>query len=262
MARPEGRRVIARLLPALRFAVFAASATLAVVSADHATAPAPRIFLAGDSTLANKPLDLPERGWGMALGAFFVDAVQVDNRAMNGRSTKSFIDEGRWEKLAGDLRAGDAVIIQFAHNDEKKEDPKRYTDPATSFRANLRRFIAETRAKGATPILATPVCRRKFNAAGQLTPTHGDYPDAVRAVAREEKVALLDLERTTARWLQAAGDEPSRQFFMWIAPGAHPKIPDGRKDDTHFVAAGARAVAEQAVAELRTQRLPLAQWLK
>lgn len=254
--------MIARLFAALRIALCAAGTTLAVASAGGAPSPAPRIFLAGDSTMANKPLDLPERGWGMALGAFFVDAVTVDNHAMNGRSTKSFIDEGRWEKLIGAVRAGDVVIIQFAHNDEKKEDPKRYTDPATGFRDNLRRFIAETRAKGATPILATPVSRRKFEATGKLTPTHGAYPDAVRAVAREEKVALLDLERSTARWLQAAGDEPSRQFFMWIAPGVHPKLPDGRKDDTHFVAAGARAVAEQAVAEIRAQRLPLAQWLK
>ncbi len=235
--------------------------TLAVMAA-AAPAPAPRVFLAGDSTMADKPLDLPERGWGMALGEFFVDAVEVRNHAVNGRSTKSFIDEGRWAKLVGELRAGDYVIVQFAHNDEKKEDPKRYADPATSFRDNLRRLIAESRAKGATPILATPVCRRKFDAGGKLVPTHGAYPKAVRAVAAEEQVPLLDLERTTAAWLQAAGDEPSRRFFMWIAPGTHPKIPDGRKDDTHFVAAGAQAVAGMAAAQIRAQHLPLARWLK
>ena len=108
---------------------------------------APKVFLAGDSTMSDKPLDLPERGWGMALGALMDPAVKVDNRAMNGRSTKSFIGEGRWTKLTGDLSTGDFVIIQFAHNDEKKEDPRRYTDPATSFRDNLRRFIAETDRK-------------------------------------------------------------------------------------------------------------------
>ena len=239
-------------------------AVLAALAGSVAAAPvpAPRIFMAGDSTMANKPLDLTERGWGMALGAFFVEAVTVDNRAMNGRSSKSFIDEGRWAKLVADLRAGDFVVIQFSHNDEKKEDPKRYTDPATTFRDNLRRFIAETKAKGATPILATPVCRRKFDSAGKLVATHGDYPDAARAVAKEEKIALLDLERATARWLQAAGDEPSRKFFMWIEAGKHPKIPDGRKDDTHFVEAGARTVAELAVAEMRAQSLPLARWLR
>lgn len=223
---------------------------------------APRVFLAGDSTMADKPLDLPERGWGMALGALLDPAVKVDNRAMNGRSTKSFLDEGRWAKLAADLAPGDFVIIQFSHNDEKREDPKRYTDPAGSFRENLRRFIAETRAKGATPLLATPVCRRKFDAAGKLVPTHGAYPEAVRAVAREEGAPLLELEDATARWLQAAGDVPSRRFFMWIAPGSHPRIPEGRKDDTHFVAAGAEAVALLAASEIRAHAPSLARWLR
>jgi lysophospholipase L1-like esterase len=241
--------------------LFLLGALAVTAGAAPVPAAAPRIFLAGDSTMANKPLDLPERGWGMALGERFVDGVTVHNHAMNGRSTKSFIDEGRWAKLVAELVAGDFVIIQFAHNDEKKEDPKRYTDPATTFRENLRRFINETRAKGATPLLATPVCRRKFDASGQLTATHGTYPDAARAVASEADVALLDLERATAQWLQAAGDEPSRRFFMWLEPGTHPKIPEGRKDDTHFVAAGAHAVAELAVKQIREQNLPLARWL-
>lgn len=223
---------------------------------------APSVFLIGDSTMANKPLDLPERGWGMALGAFLTAPDQVKNHAMNGRSTKSFIDEGRWDKVLAELQSGDFVIIQFAHNDEKKEDPKRYADPATAFRDNLRRFIRETRAQGASPLLATPVCRRKFDAAGKLTDTHGAYPEAVRIVAREEKVPLLDLERATAKWLQDSGPEASKKFFMWIEPGVYPKIPDGRKDDTHFVEAGAKAVAALAVAQIREQNLPLVQWLK
>jgi lysophospholipase L1-like esterase len=222
----------------------------------------PRVFMIGDSTMANKPLDLPERGWGMALGQFFVDPAMIQNHAVNGRSTKSFIDEGRWQKVLTELKPGDFVIIQFAHNDEKREDPKRYADPSGSFRDNLRRFITESRAKGANPILATPVCRRKFNAAGKLVDTHGAYPDAVRAVAKTERVPLLDLERATAKWLETAGDEPSKKFFMWIEPGTHPKIPDGRKDDTHFVESGAKAVASLAVAQIREQNLPLAKWLK
>ena len=222
----------------------------------------PRIFLAGDSTMADKPLDLPERGWGMALQQFCRETAMVQNHAVNGRSTKSFIDENRWARIAAELRAGDFVLIQFAHNDEKKENPKVYADAATSYRDNLRRFIADARAKGATPILATPVARRKFDAAGKLVPTHGAYPDAMRAVAKEENVALIDLERATSEWLQSVGDEPSKQFFMWLAPGVYPKAPDGRKDDTHFVEAGARKVAELAVAEIKAQKLPLAQWLK
>jgi lysophospholipase L1-like esterase len=222
----------------------------------------PQIFTIGDSTMCNYPLDGALRGWAMALGEHFVDPAMVHNHAMSGRSTKSFIDEGRWDKVMAELRAGDFVIIQFAHNDEKKEDPKRYTDPATSFRDNLRKFIRETRAKNATPILATPVSRRKFDASGKLQPTHGAYPDALRAVAKEENVPLLDLEKATFAWLQATGDEPSKKFFMWLAPGEHPKVPEGRKDDTHFREAGAKAVAQLAVDEIRAKKLPLGKWLK
>lgn len=223
---------------------------------------APRLYLAGDSTMANKPLDLPERGWGQALATFAKDPATVQNHAMNGRSTLSFITEGRWEKIVTALQPGDAVIIQFGHNDEKIEDPKRGTDPRTTFPENLRRFVRDVRAKGAAPILATPVCRRKFDATGKLVPTHGAYPDATRRVATEEKVPLLDLEKATATWLQAEGDEATKKYFMWIAPGQFPQIPEGKKDDTHFVAAGAEQVASLAVAQIRALRLPPADWLK
>ncbi len=237
--------------------------TLALLAAAFASAAdAPRLYLAGDSTMANKPLDLPERGWGQSLATLFKDADTVQNHAMNGRSTLSFITEGRWEKITTALKAGDFVIIQFGHNDEKVEDPKRGTDPKTTFPANLRRFVADVRAKGASPILATPVARRKFDAAGKLQPTHGAYPDAIRRVATEEKVPLLELEKATSAWLQAEGDEPTKKYFMWIEAGKYAKIPDGRKDDTHFVEAGAAKVAALAVAQIREQKLPLAAWLK
>ena len=231
----------------------------AIIRAADAT---PLVYLAGDSTMAIKQLDLPERGWGMALNGLFKDPAMIQNHAVNGRSTKSFIDEGRWPRIVAALQPGDFVLIQFGHNDEKVENPNVGTNPATEFRDNLRRFIRETRAKQATPILATPVARRKFNAAGQLVPTHGAYPDAIRVAATEEKVPLLDLERATSAWLTSVGDEPSKKFFMWIEPGAHPLIPGGRKDDTHFVEAGAVKVAEMAAAQIRELNLPLAKWLK
>jgi lysophospholipase L1-like esterase len=223
---------------------------------------APQLFLAGDSTMADKPPDLPERGWGMVLPEFFRDPGMVHNHAQNGRSTRSFIDEGRWQALIDQVHEGDFVVVQFGHNDEKLEDPARGTDPKTTFRDNLRRFVRDVRERRGTAILATPVCRRKFDASGKLLPTHGEYPDAVRAVAAEEKVPLLDLERATAAWLQAAGDQASKAFFMWIEPGTYPGLPDGRQDDTHFVDAGARRVAEMAVARIRELKLPLADWLK
>jgi DNA sulfur modification protein DndE len=244
----------------LHLVLFAAAccASLASVYARQA----PRLFLAGDSTMADKPLDLPERGWGMVLPRFFKDPTLVRNHAVNGRSTRSFIDEGRWQAIADHLLEGDFVIIQFGHNDEKKEDPARYTDPQTTFRENLRRFVRDVRAKKAWPVLATPVARRKFDASGVLTPTHGEYPDAVRAVAHEEQVPLLDLERATSAWLQEIGDQPSKKFFMWIQPGQYAGLPDGRQDDTHFVEAGALHVAELAIAEMRAQKLAIIGYLQ
>ena len=240
------------------------SVLLALFSASFAFAAdaAPLVYLVGDSTMAIKLLDIPERGWGMALNGLFKDPAMIQNHAVNGRSTKSFIDEGRWSRIVAALQPGDFVLIQFGHNDEKVEDPLRGTDPKTTFSDNLRRFIKDVRAKQASPMLATPTARRRFNTAGKLVPTHGAYPDAIRAVATEEKVPLLDLEKATSAWLSSVGDEPSKKFFMWIEPHTHPLIPDGRKDDTHFVEAGAVHVAELAAAEIREQNLPLAQWLK
>lgn len=223
---------------------------------------APIVHLAGDSTMATKPLDLPERGWGMALHGLVRDPAMVQNHAVNGRSTKSFINEGRWQRLVDHLCPGDFVIIQFGHNDEKVEKPDVGTDAATTFPDNLRRFIRDVREKQATPILATPVARRKFDAEGKLQPTHGLYPDAIRTVAAEEHVALLDLERATETWLQAEGDEASKRFFMWIPPGSHPKIPNGRQDDTHFVEAGAVKIAELACGLIKAQQLELAPWVR
>lgn len=234
----------------------------AVISACAAAQERPRIFMVGDSTMANKTeKEIPEWGWGMALGKFFVDPAMIRNHAKNGRSSKSFVDEGLWQKVLDELRAGDFVIIQFSHNDEKS-DAERHTDPATTFRDFLRKYIRETRARGASPILATPVARRKFNAAGELVETHGAYPDAIRAVAREEKVPLLDLQTATAKMLRDAGPEPSKKFFMWIEGGVYPNRPEAVHDDTHFVELGATRVAEQAARQMRELKLPLAKWLK
>ena len=244
----------------MKYVAFIAMLFLPLMGTATPQAP-PQVFLAGDSTMSDKPLDLPEVGWGMSLRKYFADPSMIHNHAQNGRSTTSFISEGRWQKLVDELKTGDYVIIQFGHNDEKLVDMSR-ANSTTMFRTNLRRFVRDVRAKHAEPILATPVARRNFNAAGKLQPTHGEFPDAVRAVAAEEKVPLLDLERATSAWLQAVGDEPSKKFFMWIEPGKFEKLPEGRKDDTHFVEAGAIHVAELAVAQMRELKLPLVRWLK
>lgn len=226
--------------------------------------PEPKLHLIGDSTMADKPTDPPnpEHGWGQILPAFFRDPAMVVNHAVNGRSTKSFIDEGRWQQVLDVLQPGDYVLIQFGHNDEKSADPLRYTDPHGAYEDNLRRFIRETRAHGATPLLATPVVRRKWDANGKLVDTHGEYPDAMRSVAREENVPLLDLQRLTAEMVEKEGVDGSKKIYLWIRPGEYRRLPDGREDDTHFSAYGATAVAGLAVQEMRRLDLPLAHWLK
>ena len=146
--------------------------------------PGTTIHLAGDSTMAAKRAEKrPETGWGEALQAHFVaGVVSVDNRARNGRSTRTFISEGLWQELLDDTRAGDVVMIQFGHNDESVNKPDRYT-PEADYVRNLARFVADVRARDATPVLLTPVTRREFDADGRLLGTHGHYPELVRALA-------------------------------------------------------------------------------
>lgn len=222
------------------------------------------LHLVGDSTMADKPTwpPQPERGWGQLLPQYFRDPTVVINYAVNGRSTKSFIDEGRWEHVRAALRPGDWVIIQFGHNDEKKENPAVYADAATSYRENLRRFVNETRAAQAHPVLATPIARRRFEDTGKLVDTHGAYPDAMRAVAKELDVPLLDLTPATSELLRAYGPERSKQLFLWIAPGEYEELPKGRQDDTHLSAVGADRVAELAIAEMKRLNLDLVAALK
>jgi DNA sulfur modification protein DndE len=220
-------------------------------------------FLIGDSTMADKPLeDNPERGWGQLLPVFFDGSVAVRNHAMNGRSTKSFIDEGRWEAVLKALRAGDWVFIQFGHNDEKKEDPTRYAAPQDGYRKNLTRFVEEARGRGARPVLLTPVMRRRFDQEGKFFDTHGEYPDVVRALARELNVPLIDLHKSTQTLIERHGPEGSKKLFLWIKPGEYKSLPQGREDDTHFSEYGAREVAALAVAGIREQKLELARSLK
>lgn len=172
------------------------------------------------------------------------------NHAANGRSTLSFRTLGHWETLMSQLNAGDWVVIQFSHNDEKSQDPGRYADPEIAFPANLRAMIAEVRTRGAIAVLATPVARRHWTDEGVLRDTHGAYPDAVRNVAATESVPLLDLERITREMIIEAGPAGSKELFVIFGPGEVAGHPEGREDNTHFSEAGARRVAAAAAAEL------------
>jgi len=206
------------------------------------------VFTIGDSTMANKKAEVaPETGWCQVFQAFVDQTVVIKNRAVNGRSTKSFITEGRWKLVLDSLQAGDYVFIQFAHNDEKIQDSTRYAEPFTTYRKNLERFVSETREKGATPILFTSIVRRKFEN-GFLTDTHGNYPVVVRQVAAEMNVPMIDLQLLTAGAVTALGDEASKSIYLWTPPTD--KFPEGRKDDTHMKVEGASLVAKLAAQQL------------
>jgi lysophospholipase L1-like esterase len=220
---------------------------------------APRIHLAGDSTMADKPTDPPnpEFGWGQLLPKFFSDPAMIVNHAANGRSTRSFLTEGRWQQLVDALRPGDWAIIQFAHNDEKI-----FPTARGEFQDNLRRFVADVRAKQAHPVLATPCARRSFDGSGTLLDTHGDYPDAVRAVAAQTGVPLLEMNRLTMSLEEGHGPEGSKRLHLWIGAGVYQRQPDGYRDDTHYSAYGAERVAALAVQEMIRLQLPVVEWLR
>jgi len=228
-----------------------------------AAAWATQLHLAGDSTMATKERKTPnpEYGWGEALPRYFGSRLTVVNHALNGRSSKSFIDEGHWQKLVEALQPGDWVIVQFGHND-MKPDAARHTDPSNTFPAILRRMIAEVRAKGATPVLATSVARRKWNEAGTaLVDTHGGYVTTPREVAAAEHVPLLELNRLTTQLEEGHGLEGSKRLHLWIAPDVYARKPAGWKDDTHYSAYGADRVAALAVQEIIRLGLPLGDYL-
>ena len=215
------------------------------------------VYLIGDSTLSIKRVSAyPETGWGMPFANFFDSSVTVDNRAMNGRSTRSFIEENRWQSVLTTLHEGDYVLIQFGHNDEVKT--KNTYTMEEAYKANLIRFITESRDKKANPILITPVTRRQFDEAGKIKETHEVYSGLVRAVASEYKTPLIDLDKLSQALLQQFGVDTSKLLFLQLAPGEHPNYPEGKEDNTHFNELGARKMAELVLASIKAQHLPLA----
>lgn len=222
-----------------------------------------RIYLIGDSTMADKPLEgNPERGWGQMFHEFFSGYVEIKNYAVNGRSTKSFIDEGRWQTVFDSLKAGDYLFIQFGHNDEKKNDATRYAAPDGAYKDNLEKFVNESRSRGAIPILLTPIVRRRFDDQGKFYDTHGDYPDAARDVAARLKVPLIDMHKLSQKLIVEKGEEDSKEIYLWIKPGEFSRFPEGKEDNTHFSETGARLMAELAANALRNMDLPLKKSLK
>ena len=239
------------------------------------------IFMIGDSTMANKDISggKQERGWGMALQSYFDDNIVIDNHAVNGRSSLSFINEGRWDKVLQKMKPGDYVIIQFGHNDEKPK-ADRHTDPGSTFDYNLARFVRETREHGGIPILMNCVVRRNFfvNApendddeklrtqtfkdgvkmveGDSLIDTHGLYRVAPRDVASRMNCFFVDANQITHDVEQRLGVEASKKLHMWFLPGVEPSEPKGKQDNTHYSIYGAHVVA-RLLADAICQEVPI-----
>ncbi|MDA3817080.1 MAG: rhamnogalacturonan acetylesterase [Prolixibacteraceae bacterium] len=203
----------------------------------------PTVHMIGDSTMANKPdPDYPERGWGQVLPDFFDSTQIIINYARNGRSTRSFIYESLWDTVYSKLQPGDYVIIQFGHNDDVVSKVGRHST-LEEYEYNLSKFVRESQAKGAHPILCTPIVRRNFNENSVLIETHGEYPDIVRKVASFYDVPLVDMHYKSRDLVRKLGVEKSIPLYLHFPANTYEKAPDGKKDNTHFNENGAKKMA-------------------
>lgn len=209
------------------------------------------IFIAGDSTAEIKTKsERPESGWGEFLSDFFNGSVHIENHAMGGRSTKSFLDQKRFEPILNEMKPGDYLLIQFGHNDQKMDDPERYTDPQSTYQDNLKWFIKETRHKNATPILLSSISRRVFKDGQIDTTSLGEYPAAMRKVAQEEEVTFIDMHQLSIQLLNQLGEEDSKELFLHLKENEFENYPEGLIDNTHFSEIGAKTFAKMVAQEL------------
>jgi pectinesterase len=236
------------MAPSRRLTDFAGMCFLLALATPGAQSPSPvtRIVLVGDSTVTD------DSGWGLGFRHAVADGVEVINTAANGRSSKSFIDEGRWNEALA--RRGQFYLIQFGHNDEPGKGPERETDPQTTYRANMARYVDETRGIGATPVLVTSLVRRIYNENGTIRTTQTPYVEVVRALAKEKQVPLVDLHAISLADAESAGDD------VWA--DLSPRDDKGQVDRTHLNVKGSEVVGRMVADALRTSVPALAPLLK
>lgn len=215
----------------------------------------PTVFLCGNSTVVDQDNE-PWASWGQMLPRFFDKDVCVANYAESGESSNTFISARRLEKIASQMKAGDYIFVEFGHNDEKQRGDDK--GPYKHFQKALRQYITLARTKGATPVLITPTQRRKFDNAGHLIDTHGEFPNAIKALAREEGVALIDLQQMTTLLFEALGDEQSKKAFVHYPARTFKGQTKAFEDNTHFNPYGAYQIAKCIVEGIRNADLPLA----
>jgi lysophospholipase L1-like esterase len=224
------------------------------------------IYMIGDSTMSVYDASLyPRMGWGQPLGDLFASkCATVVDKALSGRSSKSFFDEGAWTPVKNALKSGDYVLIQFAHNDEKTDDATRYTDPQTTYKQYLTTYVTDARAKSATPLLLTPINRNGWSGT-TVTNSHGAYPAAMRelaaSLAASLSVELVDLTALTKTYFERIGQAETTKLFMDLAPGQFPNYPSGNTDNTHLQEVGARRIGQLAMADAYAQKLTIASFL-
>ena len=220
------------------------------------------IFIAGDSTAAKKmPDKRPETGWGEKFHHFFETSVLIENRAVNGRSTKSFINEGLLADINNDIRPGDYLFIQFGHNDQK-EDKERGTHPYGDYQDNLHTFVHFAREAGATPVLLTSCTRRKFIDQQIDCMSVGEFPKAMKFFAKQHAVPLLDIYTKSKKLFNSLGEHKSKDYFLHLAPNESYNYPNGISDDTHFNETGAEEIARLVAEALLESDLPIKYFLK
>ena len=233
------------------------------------------IWMIGDSiTQTYKPGLAPLAGIGQALPEYCKSGVKVENRAVSGTSTKSFQDKGYWKSVADGMQKGDYLLIIFGHNDQKKKDPKRYTEPKTSYRENLKKFIKAARDKGAHPILVTSMCRRvyyrKGPKKGTLRRSLGEYPKYCRITAKEENVPLIDLNNISFAKISKMSHEESKKLYNHVPKNSKYPYwnkkskdkPNGHIDNSHLNLNGAKTVAGWLVDDAKKQKLEIAKLFK
>lgn len=221
-----------------------------------------QIFIAGDSTASNYlPDQAPRMGWAQVLQNFFTSEVVVKNHAASGRSSKSFITEGRLDVILENIKENDYFFIQFGHNDEKP-DKERSTEPYTTYKECLTQYINGARKKGAIPILLTSINRRSFTKNGKIQSTHGDYPKAMKELAKELNVPIIDMTEKTKTFFEELGEEKTKKIFLWLKPGEHPNYPEGVEDNTHLHEQGAIAIAKLVLEGIKENKLPIGSFIK
>lgn len=236
--------------------VRAVPAAIVFCLAAHAGA-APVVYLAGDSTvMTNGPGSAPQQGWGGRIRDLFTSGVSFSNRAVGGRSSKSFIDEGRLGAILTVIHPGDYLLIQFGHNDDYS-DPKLHTDPYTTYKVYLAMYVDQARQYGAVPVLVTPMGRRRYDSAGRFLNDFADRSNAMRQLAQEKNVALIDLNAKSIAFYNRIGAPATTDVFLWLAAGRYPNFPRGVQDSSHFQEYGAGQLARLVAEGVEENRLGL-----